>query len=283
MIKTYSLKSGGFEALIAPDFGANIFKLSYNSSDILKPLKKESELSTDPFIIGAPLLFPANRTANGKFFFEGREYSLPVTEERSKSNLHGLLYRQKFSVLSYNDSKIELLYENKGDIYPFLFKIKVLYEIKDGKFISNYSVINTDIKNMPFTFALHSTFCDRGNFSVPIEKKQERDSFNLPLSGYYPLNEFERTFISGAQSKGNVISGFYKACGNTVFVSDVKYTVSDNFDHFVLYNGGKSSGFICIEPQCGAVNGLNLKDGFKILKPQENSEFNTKIEIMRQV
>ena len=38
-----------------------------------------------------------------------------------------------------------------------------------------------------------------------------------------------------------------------------------------------------ILPHSGAVNGLNLKDGFKILKPQENSEFNTKIEIMRQV
>lgn len=276
-IKTYSLKCGGWCAEIAPDFGANIFRLTYLGADILRPLDDESRLAENPFVFGAPLLLPANRTSRGKFSFEGREYSLPVTEEKSGANLHGLLYSRKFSVLLYDSDRIELLFENTGEIYPFSFKIKVGYRIKDGKFISNYTVLNTDNRNMPFTFALHTTFKEPDIFSVPIAAKQERDNLNLPTGRYIPLNAAEKEYISGAKSAGNIISGYYSAGANRAVIGDVNYTVSDNFDHFILYNGGGTGGFLCIEPQCGAVDGLNIPGKHKILKPNEKAEFFTEI------
>ena len=36
-----------------------------------------------------------------------------------------------------------------------------------------------------------------------------------------------------------------------------------------MYNGEGVSGFLCIEPQAGKVNGLNIPDGYKVLAPNE--------------
>ena len=56
------------------------------------------------------------------------------------------------------------------------------------------------------------------------------------------------------------------------------YTVSDNFDHWILFNGKGEKNLLCVEPQCGAVNGLNMKNGHRILAPQKKISFSCKIE-----
>ena len=130
---------------------------------------------------------------------------------------------------------------------------------------------------MPFTFALHTTFAEPDIFSVPISCCQEKDGHHIPTGRFVPLNEQEKRYVSGSCSKNIVISGYYKSNGNTAYIGDFKYTVSDNFDYWILFNGKGESNLLCVEPQCGAVNGLNMEDGSIILESGKDIEFFTVI------
>lgn len=272
------IESEGWRAEVSPALGGNIVSLSYKGRDIYVPLKEEKQLEINPYLQGAPILLPANRTAGAKFGFNGKEYTLPLNEPATGAHLHGLVHRQIFTVKYYGENEIKLVYENKGEIYPFPFLLEVNYLIKDGVFRQEYGITNTGKDDMPFTFALHTTFKEPESFSVPIELCQEKDGFHIPTGRYVPLNSQEQGYASGSPSKGLIISGYYSSCGHTAQLDDISYTVSDNFDHWVLFNGRGESGILCIEPQCGKVNGLNIKDGCKILAPKEKADFWTEIK-----
>ena len=72
-------------------------------------------------------------------------------------------------------------------------------------------------------------------------------------------------------------SGFYRAAGFQAQIDEFRYTISENFDHWVLYNASGKDGFLCVEPQCGGVNGLNQIDNHRVLTPGESHIFHTSI------
>lgn len=273
------IESEGWRAEVAPALGGNIVSLSYKGRDIYVPLKNEKQLGINPYLQGSPILLPANRTAGAKFGFNGKEYNLPVNEPATGAHLHGLVHRQAFTVKYCGESEIKLFFENKGDIYPFPFLLEVDYIIKDGIFYQEYTVINTGKSEMPFTFALHATFIEPNSFSVPIDLCQEKDGFHIPTGKYVALNKQEQGYTSGSPPKGLIISGYYRACGHTAYLDDLRYTVSENFDHWILFNGRGESGLLCVEPQCGKVNGLNTKNGYRTLSPGEEIKLWTELQI----
>ena len=101
--ETVAIRSHGWQAQIASTYGANPVSLQYHRQDILVPW---SEDIRDPFLIGAPLLLPANRTAGGKFVFGGKEYTLPVNDGFRCANLHGDLYHQTFRVTERQEDQL---------------------------------------------------------------------------------------------------------------------------------------------------------------------------------
>ena len=268
-----------WNAEISAFHGGNVIRLQYCQKDVLVPLKSKEQLEQNPFIIGCPLLFPANRTYKGEFEFEGKKYSLPINEPATNSHLHGSLYAQQFETEEITPGKIVLAFKNTGEIYPFYFRILIEYMVDNNGFYQKIVIKNTGNTNMPYTFGLHTTFVEPAVFSAPIELCQERDKHFLPTGRYISLDFKEQQYVKGVNSKDNVVSGCYKSSGNTVCIDKFEYSVSSNFDHWMLYNGGGESGFLCAEPQCGAVNGLNLPYGHKILKPNAQETFYTKITV----
>lgn len=279
MENIYSINSPNklWRAEISARFGANVARLQYNGKDVLNPLTHEDQLKISYYIFGSPILLPANRTENGEFIFEGKKYFLPINEQKTNCHLHGLLVKASFNVVESSGNKVVLQYENKGEIYPFSFIFTAEYELSDDGLNKKYTVFNTDNKNMPFTFALHTTFVEPSEFSVPISAAQERDERALPTGKLLPLDNLENSFTSGCNPNGKVISGYYKSCGNTAKIGDFKYIASDNFDYWVLFNNGGTKGYLCVEPQSGSVNGLNMIDGHKVLAPKQEMIFTAKI------
>lgn len=278
MFKTYEIKSGHWRALVSDELGANIVKLEYDGKDVFRPLESIEQLDINPYIQGAPLLLPANRTKDGKFTFEGKEYSLEITEQSTGANLHGLLHRQKFGVLEIKSDEIKLTYENKGEIYPFPFVIDVTYGFKGDIFTQKYEIKNTGDTNMPLTFALHTTFVEPQNFTVPIDACQQKNEKHIPTGEYVALNGQESCYVTGSPSKDLNISGYYRASGNEATVGDFIYRTDKNFDHWILFNGSGKKGLLCVEPQCGAVNGLNSQNGCIVLNPDQTICLKTEIE-----
>ena len=95
-LKQLALRSGRWEAAVAPDFGANLTKLAYDGFPILRSPEREEELlSKSRYVYGNPLLLPPNRTKDGSFCFEGRSYSLPVNEPEPVSYTHLDVYKRQ--------------------------------------------------------------------------------------------------------------------------------------------------------------------------------------------
>ena len=51
----------------------------------------------------------------------------------------------------------------------------------------------------------------------------------------------------------------------------------ENFDHWIFFNGLGESGYLCVEPQSGKVNGLNIDGGHTRLAAGEKIKFETRI------
>lgn len=258
--------------------GANVEKLTYKGKDVLVPLENENQWREHPLIQGSPLLFPANRTVGGRFIFQGREYRLQINDKKNNLNLHGLLYLQSFSVVSADKNSIKLQYDNKGEVYPLCFSLTAEYTLENNGLKQKFTIKNTGKTDMPYTFALHTTFVEPAYFRAPISLVQEKDSKHIPTGRYIALTGVEADCAAGTDPRGRAISGYYKASGNTAVIGEFKYVMSDLFDHCILFNGGGGSGFICAEPQVGAVNGLNIPGGHRVIPAGEQDILTVSIE-----
>lgn len=272
--QTHTIRSGHWQVEIAPAYGANPVSLRYRGTDVLVPWSEETK---DPFLVGAPLLLPANRTAGGCFRFRGQEYSLPVNELLSGCHLHGNLYRQEFTVLEQKSDRICLSYVNMGEIYPFPFQIRVCYRVSPEGFFSNYEIENLSDKEMPLVFGLHITFREPDRFQVPLASCQERDGRNIPTGRYIPLSLQEERYCTGSPSKNLTISGYYLAAGDTARIGGALCYKVTGFDHWILYNGQGKGGFLCIEPQLGGVNGLNDPSHCPVIPPKSKLHLQTRL------
>lgn len=279
MIKdTITLKYGEWQAVICPRLGGNIIGLTYSGEDILRPLENEDDLKINPYLWGAPILMPANRTQAGRFTFEGKEYSLPLNEPLHNNNLHGSVLYQCFETVESDENHAVLrLVDRDKASYPFPYAMTVTYSLTDDGLSADYEIKNIGDRNMPLTFCLHTTFIEPESFTCPIDMCQEKDSHHIPTGRYIALNDLECEIATSSPSKGRVISGYYRASGKTARVGNYKYSVSDNFDHWIFYNGEGKGGYLCVEPQCGKVNGLNMDDGHIRLSAGEKIKFETRI------
>ncbi len=279
MIKdTITLKCGSWQATVCPRLGGNITELKCGDEDVLRPLVNEDNLKISPYLYGAPILMPANRTKTGRFVFEGKEYFLPINEPLHDNNLHGSVLYEAFETVSVNEKSAVLRLVDRDCVsYPFPFTMTVTYSLSEDGLSADYEIENIGERNMPITFCLHTTFVEPEDFTCPIDLCQEKDEHHVPTGRYVELNELERGIAKSSPSKGLVISGYYRSCGNVARVGDYKYSVSENFDHWIFFNGRGESGYLCVEPQAGKVNGLNIEDGHVVLASREKIKFETKI------
>lgn len=278
MIKdAITLKKGAWNAVICPRLGANVTELRYEGVDVLRPLDDEEKLKKSKFLFGAPLLMPANRTVDGRFTFEGKEYLMPINEPATGCNLHGKVLFEAFDTVECTADRITLrLTDRECRAYPFPFSLTVSYALDEG-LVSTYEVENIGDGNMPLTFALHTTFREPDGFSVPIDLCQEKDERHIPTGRYTELTDLQRSFRDGSASKGVFITGYFHSCGSTAKIGKFSYRVSEGFDHWILFNGKGEAGLLCVEPQSGKVNGLNISDGHMVLAPGEKVLFKTEI------
>lgn len=275
----FRLRAGKWESYIAPQIGADVVSLQYAERDVLVPLRSKEQLDENPYLHGSPILLPANRTRDGKFSFHDREYTLPINEESTHSHLHGFVHSQPFQVCDHSNTSVTMVYENRGECYPFPFQLTASYSLSADGFSQRYEIRSTADVDFPLTFALHTTFAEPEWFSVPISRCQERDEQLLPTGRLVSLSPLQEKFAEGGASKGVAITGYYLSKGNTARIGDFTYTVSDLFDHWILYNGGGNAGFLCVEPQCGAVDGLNSQTGKLILRAGDTAVFETTISL----
>lgn len=252
-MKQIVLRQGGWTAVIDPSRGGNVTGLYCDGQPILAP----EGACQDAYLVGAPLLLPANRTSHGAFSHGGISYTLPINEPGRDNHLHGLVHNAPFSLLQVNADSVTVELCNHGLYYPFPFRLRVEYALSGRGFESVYTLENTGEADMPVVFGLHTTFVARGTIRIPLGPAQQRDERCLPTGLLRPLTPAEEALCGGCPPPAEPISGYYLAAGKIARVGSYVYRVSDNFDHWILYNNGGKGDVFCVEPQCGGVNGLN--------------------------
>jgi len=261
------LSCGDWSAAVVPEVGMNLVSLRCKGEKILRECSSLDILKANPVIYGNPLQLPANRTDHGRFTFDGTEYSLPLTEPARDNSIHGELHSAAFTVTSADSRSIKGRYENHGEIFPFPFASEVSICLCDDGCREDITITNIGETDMPLAFGLHTLFHEQDSFSVPLGKLCEVNERYIPTGVRSELDDIQKSYVTGAVSRGVNVGGFYTSSGSTVRVGRYYLTVSDSFTNWVLWNKGGSDGFIAIEPQQGEVNALNSKTGLIRLRP----------------
>lgn len=276
-MKTITLRCGQWEAVIAPGMGMNAISLTCNGENLLRSPESWQALAGDSCVYGTPILMPPNRTAGGTFTFDGKEYRLPVNEPAFQNHLHGRLHCQAFTVMEMEETYVKGTYVNRGEIFPFPFRLDVTCCLTPEGLAQEYVFTNTGDTDMPLTFGLHTVFAVKQRIAVPIGKRWTVNDCYIPTGELEELTADSRAYRQGMNPNHHLVRGFYTSAGNEAQFDRFRYRVSDNFDQWVLWNADGEGGFCAIEPMCGAVNALNSGEGLLRLKPGETTRFATAI------
>lgn len=273
-METVILSHGPWEAHIAPSYCGNTIRLRHEGKAMLREPQDEAAMRAAPVLYGTPAIMPANRTRHGRFCFEGTEYALPVNEAQHGNHLHGSLHVSEMKVEAQQSDRVSLSMENHGGIYPFPFRLELDCQIEQEGYRQRFTFINTAERAMPLVFAVHTTFV-ADVFRAGLGRRWETDDSYIPTGRLLPLTDTEREYTTGFDPARGKISGFYTMEGPEAQIGPLAYHVRGPFDQWILFNRNAQSGFLCVEPQCGAVNGLNMRDGHYRLEAGETVVFET--------
>lgn len=262
-----------WEAYVLPTFGANVISLLCEGQPVLRTPQTLDQLKDNPHLYGMPLLFPPNRVKDARFAFEGKPYALVLNEPTRNNHIHGLMADAPFLVLERDDRMVRCLYQNRGKRFPFDFDLEVTIRLEEAGLRQSVCVRNTGIGAMPVALGFHTTFLAPAQLRVPLDRAWEVDEYWIPTGRLRSLSAQETEIVSGCNPNGRRISGFYTMAGQTAQIGRYQYCVSEGYTQWVLFNGGGTQGYICVEPQSGPVNGLNMPDGCRRLESGQSLSF----------
>lgn len=255
-----SLKNGSWQVKVLPDHGMNMISVQVGGRELMRCPDSRQTLEHDPMLHGFPIIMPANRTKDGVFAFRGKTYRLPINEVERGNNLHGQMRDAPFTVLEQSQTHLAARFENRGERYPFSFDMTI-EDTVTARGVERKTTIKA-LEDMPFTFGFHATFVQPVQYSVPRKKQCIWNERLIPTGEWIDPEPLPETF-----------DVCFSSSGSTVELDDIRFTVSDTFDHWVMYNADGKQGYLCVEPQCGQVNGLNSPDGHRVLQAGEEMVF----------
>jgi len=302
-MKTVTIKGGGYEAVILPEFGANCIALTHGASraSLLRSPETEEAFLAAPNLYGMPLLFPPNRIQDGRFTFEGRTYTFPVNEPERQVHLHGELYQTAFALEAQSEESVVLTYRATEEepylAFPHAFCVRIAYRLDASGLEQTVTVANESGETMPVGLGFHTAFpllFLQGSRGEDIRLQGElgpeygRDPDRL-LTVWDPLPESEthQAIENGTFCPCGGVSAQYR-CGESrvmrimdaVSGSAIVYEVSDTYASWLTWRP-QGSDFLCLEPQSWLVNAPYAPDpavaGLKSVAPGESISFSAKL------
>lgn len=267
---------------IAVDSKGAELKSVFNKSN-----QEELLWQADPEFWGksSPVLFPIVGTLkNGMYIYDNKEYKLPR---------HGFARDYIFKLEEVSGSKLVFSLESAIQtlqIYPFLFKLQIIYTLQGCSLQVAYNVRNlSDEKTMYFSLGAHPAF-KVGRKAADFSSYQLHFNNDNVLKANHLKDGLLTTQQHEVLLNNQKLNLNYKLFENDALVlldlkSD-KITLLDNDDNNILifefenfpYFGlwtVQNSGFICLEPWAGVADFENhnqkieTKAGMNTLKPKE--------------
>ena len=247
----------GNNATILPEKGATVISFCVNDIEVF--YKDVANLnSTERPRCGVPFLFPV--------FGRTPEDSIYPME------IHGFSHTSVWTVLAYTEDclRLELVStEETKKVYPFDFRVELIFTIKDGKLSIRQIYENKGENDMPFAFGFHPYFVGNPTkFSVEVDAAAEMDMMTgqpKPFDG----RMVQIAFPEGAQESG----AFFVQAKNKAILhredgKKVYMKFDENFNRLVLWAvNGKE--FLCVEPINSSPNGLVTGDCYTLVSGEK--------------
>ena len=274
------ISCGDWAAEVLPGYSMNLISLKFRGREIMRTPETEEEFSRNHIVYGNAFLLPPDRTVGGCFTFQGREYRLPVNDPRGNNNLHGLMTDADFEITEKSETSLSGRYVNRGERYPFAFVCDIRILLTESGLTETFAFTNPGEDPLPLLFGLHSNFVCRRFLMVPGAGEYifDRSTFT-PGDHVVPLTPQGELLKAGFDPTGTAVSCFLVSGGNTAVIDDIAYTASENFSHWVAWNGGGTAGFASAEPENGPANGLNMKTGYAVVEPGKSVRYQTEIRL----
>lgn len=289
-------EAGGYEAIMIPQVGANVVKLSHKPSGVeILRTPTEEEINTfkgRPQVFGLPLLFPPNRIEDGRYSFEGRTYQYPITIPNQHNYHHGIIKSQPFTVtrteIGQDYVEVEASYFSNVfnnaiyEHFPHEFICRMTSRLSAEGLKQTTTFINRSEDNMPLGMGFHTPI------NAPFTKDGNRNNYKLRLSVGKRWEMTERTLPTGKLNELNTEESLLRTEGlnpfgkaiewaltnepiliegkpyNGAILTDTEkgisvfYETDEQFKHWTLWNNGGEVPYVCPEPQSWAINAPNL-------------------------
>lgn len=249
----------GASAVILPEKGATVISYCVDGQEYLYR-DQENLDSDDRPRCGIPFLFPAfSRFPNDTFVWEGNSYPMQI---------HGFAHTSVWQVLSFEKSHLRLelcANEETLKMYPFHFRVELIFELKDGILNIRQKYENTGSVAMPYAFGFHPYWAveDASSSEVEINAELEMDTLSQKL---VPCHKKTASVVF---PKGTTESGaFFMKISSPVTISvaqekHIRMCYAESFDRLMLWSI-KDRGFLCVEPINSSPNGISVGDCYHL-------------------
>ncbi len=278
-----------------PDYGASmnqlvlrggngeIFSLLYENSDYEnlitegRDIYKGSKLSPFP-----------NRINSGEYFYQNKNYKLPINNKQDGHAIHGLIFDSKFKIISEKanaeSGEVIVMYnfdkENEG--YPFRFNIKIIFELDINGFTCTTVVRNDDGSEIPIGDGWHPYFKTSSKvndlfLSIPSFQEIEMDIYKIPTGKIINTSEFIEPTIIGEKDFDTCFKFFEDADRSVVKITDNYNSLNLNiwmdsghqqYKYIQVYTPYLRD-CIAIEPMTCMPDAFNNYKDLILLKPEE--------------
>ncbi|EPS4399219.1 aldose 1-epimerase family protein [Listeria monocytogenes] len=234
----------------------------------------------------SPVLFPTvGRLVDDTYLVDGKQYHL---------GQHGFARDRDFQVIEQTENTVRFELDADEDslaIYPYKFKLSIIYTIEKNTVAVSYEVENTDNKRIYFSIGAHPAFhlplTDGTTFEdYHLDFGTEENLETLCLEGPYRSGEIKKIIDEPAR----YLPLSYDLFKNDALIFEAlkqkEMTIkSDKTPHFVkvsfpefpfvgVWTAKPGTPFLCIEPWYGIADGagesveLRDKAGIEHLEPE---------------
>ena len=257
------LAAGDWVATVRPGLGGAITGLTWRGQPVLRPTPDGTEtiLETACF----PLVPYANRIADGRFVFGGREVELPVLDPFAPHALHGDGWLRPWTVEATDSASVTLSLNGGGDHWPWRWTAVQTITLDEGGLRIDLAMTNDSDQPAPAGLGLHPYFVRPadGRLTLAADGVWLTDAREIPERLVSPAALVDWSGGQALASAPFVDHAYAGWSGRATIAGGgrvVTVAASDNC-HWTQVYAPLEADFVCVEPVTHRPDALNAPAG----------------------
>jgi aldose 1-epimerase len=274
------LTNAGSHITLDAAHGGAIREFTWRDLPILRPAAAGAD--SDPFSMACfPLVPYANRVAQGRFCFDGREIQLRRNWDQDPHPLHGQGWRSAWTLEQTSRSTAVMCFAGGGDEWPWRYRaLQQLAVLEDGLEI-RLSVENQSDRDMPAMLGLHPYFPDPQAATLEARARSLwlSDAQSLPVKEVPTPPEW--SFDPPRRVARVALDHCFDHWDGLAILRwpDRVLKLSTSGAQSLHIYAPVGADFFCLEPQTAAVGALHRGSGAARLVPGASLELSIRLSV----